>query len=166
MVVRMALGGALAAACALCGRSMAGAARRRAATLASLTSGLRALRLRMMSLFEPVQAGLSASDCPLLRQIADGMKDGGGAGEAWTALSRHRGRGAMDCLSIEDRRILEALFDRLGESGREAQELLLSGAVQALDAQCVEAKKCAAEAERLYVTLGLLIGLMLALVIG
>ena len=50
-------------------------------------------------------------------------------------------------------------------TGREEQDLLLSGVVEALDRQQQAAQVKAGEADRLYLSLGLLIGLMLALIV-
>ena len=164
MTLRILLAATLVAGSTLCGKSLAGSARRRAELLASLAAGMRALSVRMMNLFEPLPQGLAACGCPMLTQLAAEMADGRSAGEAWSALRKHR-RGPSDSLTEADTRILDSLFERLGESGRAQQELLLSGAAQSLECQRDEARARAGEAERLYVTLGLLIGLMLALIV-
>ena len=71
----------------------------------------------------------------------------------------------MDSLIEADRQILTRLFDSLGQTGREEQDLLLSGVIEALERQQQAAQAKAAEADRLYLSLGLLIGLMLALIV-
>ena len=158
---------ALVAGCTLCGKALAGAERRRAELLAALAGGVRALRPRMIGLFEPLRQGLSASDCPLLNQLSAAMEEAGSALQAWEKLKRESRRGsAVSCLTDGDLRILDALFQKLGESGREAQGLLLDETARALEGQVGEARQSAERAEKLYVTLGLLVGLMLALIVA
>ena len=167
MELRLILAAALTLGCTMCGKSLAGAARRRTELLAGLAAGVRSLRLRMISLFEPVRQGLSMSDCPLLVQLSGVMEGGGSAAQAWARIKRKaRPPSAVACLTDQDRRILDALFDKLGESGRSAQEMLLDGAAKALEAQAADSRREAERAEKLYVTLGLLIGLILALIVA
>ena len=167
MQVRIILALALVAGCTLCGKTLAEAARRRVRLLCSLSEGVKLLRTRMMSLFEPVAQLLCQSECPALAQVGNRMDSGRSAAQAWTevkARTRRQG-GQLDALNDGDRQVLDQMFEHLGESGREAQALMLSGAAQALELRCEDARKRAAEADRLYVTLGLLIGMMLALMV-
>ena len=152
---------------ALCGKTLGDGVRRRAATLRQLSEGVRRLRVHMMSMFEPVQAALEHADDPLLTLIAGGMSGGVSAGEAWRSLEKKSTRrgGPADSLIEADRQILTRLFDGLGQTGREEQDLLLTGVVEALDRQQQAAQVKAGEADRLYLSLGLLIGLMLALIV-
>ena len=168
MQVRIALALCVVLCGALCGHSLTVAHRQRAALLRALTEGLKVLRIHMMGMFEPIQDALAHSDCPLLRSVSSQMKEGISAREAWQAVrkaeSRWRG-GSVGALEEADCAILDRFFDCLGESGREEQELLLEGTVQALEAQREMAERRSAEADRLYLKLGLLIGLMLALIV-
>ncbi len=167
MEVRVALALCVVLCGALCGRSLADGARRRAEALRGIVEGTRRLRVRMTGMFEPVQNALQHADCPLFSMVAEAMAGGRSAGEAWSAAQRRATRrgGPADCLTEADRRELTRLFEGLGQSGREEQDLLLGGALECLEALCGEAGKKAGEADRLYGTLGLLIGLMLALIV-
>ena len=73
--------------------------------------------------------------------------------------------GMIDALSDADIDLLNRLFAGLGLSGRDSQEVLLAGCVRAISEARQEAAAMAREVDRLYVSLGLLIGLMLALIV-
>ena len=166
-MLRLLLGLCIAAGCALCGHSLTGSARRRAQLLEELTRGLKLLKLHMTSMFEAVPHALSMSNSRLLEGIGAAMGPGISAAEAWGAVLRKERRtgGLCDALLAEDIAVLDRLFAGLGESGRDAQELLLSEAAAALSESARSARERAEEAERLYTPLGLLAGLMLALVV-
>lgn len=168
METRLALAICVALGCALCGRALADAARRRANTLRALAEGLKVLRIHMTGMLEPVQCALAAVNCPLFSLVADAMGEGRTAGEAWRSVRREalkRG-GPADALTEPDAKALDGLFDRLGESGREEQGALIGAARAQLEGLLDEAVRKAAEAGRLYTTLGLLVGLMLALIVA
>ena len=95
------------------------------------------------------------------------MQSGVSAGAAWQAVKKEARRkgGQADALNQEDHLLLDRFFEHLGESGREAQEILLSSTVESLEQHYDQARTKAAEAEKLYVTLGVLVGLMLALIV-
>lgn len=152
---------------ALCGKTLADGVRRRADSLGALSEGLRRLRLHMTSMFEPVQNAMERADCPLLTLVAEGMREGLSAEAAWRKVEKRAARrgGAIDSLTEADRQILSRLFASLGQSGREEQDLLLAGTLEAVDAQRKAAQAKVGEADRLYASLGLLIGLMLALIV-
>lgn len=146
---------------ALSGWAATEVARRRAAALRALLEDAKVLRVQMVSMFEPVPLSLSRARSPLLREVGAAMEGGLSAGEAW---KRVRGRRA-GALSNADREVLDGLFAHLGESGRERQELLLSSAAERLRLLLDEAADRAKRAERLYGTLGLLLGLLLAVLV-
>lgn len=152
---------------ALIGRSLAGACRRRCAVLKDIADGLRALRVNMISMFEPVCESLSRSECAILHDVGEAMRKGSSAREAWQQVkpSARRKGGAIDALIASDEQVLDRLFFHLGESGREQQDILLSGGIRALEERYIEARGKAAETDRLYISLGLLVGLMLALIV-
>lgn len=120
----------------------------------------------MLRMLETASQALSASDCPLLRQTGAAMTPGVSAREAWAAVCAAESRrfGGLDALTREDREALDGLFDGLGESGRGQQAILLSETLKALEQNLESAAARAREAERLYGSLGLLTGLMLALI--
>lgn len=153
--------------CTLCGRSLSHGAHRRVELLDSLCRGLRLLKLNMTSMFEPLAHALSSTHCPLLEQVGRALRPGTDAASAWNAVCAREARrgGSMDALCGEDRQVLEGLFRHLGESGRDAQELMLEAAIRRLDENLRAARARALEADRLYISLGLLIGLMLALIV-
>ena len=121
----------------------------------------------MTGMFEPLDQALSATACPTLIQVGEALRPGSGAKAAWEQVSGRQKRrgGRLDALTQEDYRVLNGLFEHLGESGRDAQELLLSGAIASVERHLAAAEGRAAEADRLYVSLGLLTGLMLALIV-
>ena len=164
--MRLVLALCIAVGCAMCGRAVAGAARRRADTLRALRNGLRMLKLHMTGMFQPLKPALSATGCQLLERLAAELRPGEGASGAWARLRIRECRpgGLCDALTREDLAALDRLFDGLGESGREAQELLIAEGIAALDMLYDQARTRAAEADRLYTSLGLLTGLTLALI--
>ena len=167
MEVRLALALCVVLCGTLCGRSLSEGARRRAAALRGIIEAVRRLRVRMTGMFEPVQGALQRADCPLFAAVAEAMSGGRSAGEAWDGIRAKAGRrgGPAEFLLEADRETLTQLFDGLGQSGREEQDLLLGSALESLEALHAVARAKAGEADRLYVPLGLLIGLMLALIV-
>ena len=143
MEVRVALALCVVLCGALCGKSLSDGARKRAQALGDIIEAVKRLRVRMTGMFEPVQSALQHADCPLFTAVAEGMKCGRSAGEAWEGSRAKAGR----------------------RGGREEQDLLLGGALESLEALHSAAQVKAGEANRLYGTLGLLIGLMLALIV-
>lgn len=167
MEIRIALALCVVLCGALCGRALAEGAQRRVETLCALVEATRRLRVQMTSLLQPVQLALERSGTPLYSLVAEAMTGGGSAATAWEQVRRRAARrgGAIDSLTDADRKALGDLFAGLGQSGREEQDLLLSGAIEALERLCEAARAKQREADRLYGTLGLLIGLMLALIV-
>lgn len=165
--MRFALAICVVVGCALCGSALSASARRRAETLAALIEGIKVLRMRMLKLLEPVAAALSGSGCDILAAVGRAMGPGEAAASAWGKVSQGAGRrgGAIDALDAADRRTLDQLFSQLGETGRERQELLLSAVLNTLERSLDQARTNARSAERLYLSLGLLVGLMLALIV-
>lgn len=145
---------------------MAAGARRRAATLTGLVAGLKNLRVHMARMLEPAATALRGAACPILIQVGDGMTPGVPAREAWSKVRDREARrgGKLDALTREDFNALDGLFDQLGETGREQQAILIGDAIRALQENLSTAGARARECERLYGTLGLLTGLMLALI--
>lgn len=167
METRIALAICVVLGCALCGRALADAARRRANTLRALSEGVKVLRIHVTGMLEPVRCALAAANCPLLSMVSGAMDDGRSAGEAWRSVRRavmKRG-GPGDALTEKDARVLDVLFDRLGQTGREEQGALIGAAQEQLETLLDAAVKRAAEAGRLYTSLGMLTGLMLALIV-
>lgn len=151
----------------LCGKAAADAARRRYRALAALASDLQTLRVHMTGMLQPVQYALEKTDCAILKRVAEGMRRGCSAGEAWQALreSAVRRGGPADALAADDLAVLDGLFGRLGQSGREEQEALLGESLETVVRLRDGAFRKAGEADRLYVSLGFLTGLMLALIV-
>lgn len=166
MDTRIALSACAVLCGALCGRALADAARRRANALRAIAEGLRVLRIHMTGMLEPVQNALERANCPLFTSVAEQMRTGMSADAAWRSLRQRalRRGGVCDALTQRDAQALDVLFERLGQSGREEQEALLDGAMADIERLREAAAKRAGEADRLYVSLGLLIGLMLALI--
>ena len=167
MDLRVGLAACIVVGSALIGKSFTGAAHRRVRALRNVTEGVKKLRIRVVNMSEPLRNALDQSDCPLLSRVGGQMRQGLSAGEAWLSLkSADRAVGGpTDALCTSDVQVLDELFERLGQSGREAQEILLTGAIRSLEGLCDAARCKAGEADRLYAVLGLLIGLMIALIV-
>ena len=117
-------------------------------------------------MLEPVATALAGAECPAYERVGRAMRPGVSAGETWTgvAIAERRRGGLIDALTSEDRTALDGLFSQLGESGREQQDILLTGTISALNRSLEAAEARAREAEKLYLSLGVLVGLMLALI--
>ena len=165
--MRLALALCVIGGCGLCGNAFSMSSRRRAETLSALIQGIRVLRVHMIRMLEPVDIALISSECPVIAQAGKTMQPGECAGEAWRRVAEREARrgGMIDTLTLEDKRAVDGLFDQLGENGRDQQDILLSATLEALSKNLSEAEKRAGEAERLYLSLGLLTGLMLALIV-
>ena len=173
MMLRLIAAAILSAACALAGRAVAGACVRRAQALSQLLGSVQRLRVDMLDKLLPLREALQNGH-PAMKAVAAEMATAmpaampaGGAGAAWR---RARGAlaargGALDCLTAQDLDALGALFDGLGESGAAQQRILLSGALENLEALKAQADKKAREESKLYTTLGFLAGLSLAILL-
>ena len=151
----------------LCGKAASDAVRRRYRVLAALAEDLQTLRIHMTGMLMPLQCALDRAGCALMKQVAEGMRQGRSAADAWQSIrgSVMRRGGPADALAAEDIGVLDTLFGQLGQSGREEQGVLLDASMETVNRLRESALKRAGEADRLYVSLGFLIGLMLALIV-
>ena len=151
----------------LCGKAAADAARRRHRVLSVLSEDLQTLRIHMTGMLQPVQCALESAGCTLMKRVAEGMREGRSASEAWQVVrpSVTRRGGPADALAADDLMVLDALFTQLGQSGREEQEAWLGMTLETVSRLRDGALQKAGEADRLYVSLGFLVGLMLALIV-
>ncbi len=167
MEIRVALALFVVLCGALGGRALSDGAKRRAEALRYLTEATRRLRVHMTSMFEPVPVALEHAGCELFSTVAQAMEGGVSAEAAWERVrdrATKRG-GILDSLTDADREALDRMFAGLGQTGREEQDLLLSSVAEALEIQHRLAREKLKESDKLYGTLGLLIGLMLALIV-
>ena len=150
---------------ALVGRSVAASCARRARTLRQAMDALQILRIQMLERLLPLHAALKHSRFEPLQRVGERMAGGEDAATAWRALlpALSRRGGALDSLTPEDFDALAALFDGLGAGARAEQEALFSATMRELGRLEGEASKTGAEKGKLYTTLGLLCGLMLAI---
>ena len=113
----------------------------------------------------PCTAALDHARSDVLRRVGERVAAGEDAASSWRALlpSLTRRGGALDCLTQEDVSTLTAFFDGLGADARAGQEALFQTALRELGRLEAEAARSGAEKGRLYATLGLLFGLMLAI---
>lgn len=167
METRIALAACVVLGCGLCGRAAAQDVRRRVKLLEALAAGIRTLCIHMTGMLEPVQCAMERSGCPLFTSVAGRMQGGKSAGDAWRECRSNvlRRGGVGDALAGTELEALDRLFDGLGQSGREEQKALLNGALAAIEGQLDDARQRAGQADRLYLSMGLLIGLMLALIV-
>lgn len=121
----------------------------------------------MLGLLESTDMALSGNSSNLLRAVGERMTGGVSASEAWQTVApelRRRG-GAADCLEEGDVQLLDRFFSGLGVSGREEQQLLFEGTIRELEERTEAARGTSVQADRLYLTLSTLIGMMLALIV-
>lgn len=166
MEARIALFGCVVLGSTLCGHRIAGLSRRRERLLTDVLAAARRLKASMLGMLEPVPDALSHSGNAVFEEIGRRMADGASAREAWKQVlnagsAHHLGLFALDA---QDRQVLERLFERLGESGREAQEIHLSAAVEALESRTQDAESQRKQSTALSTRLGFLVGLMLGLI--
>lgn len=150
---------------ALVGRSVAASCARRARTLRQAMDALQILRIQMLERLLPLHAALKHSRFEPLQRVGERMAGGEDAATAWRALlpALSRRGGALDSLTPEDFDALAALFDGLGAGARAEQEALFSATMRELGRLRGKRPKLARKRGKLYTTLGLLCGLMLAI---
>lgn len=163
--MRIALALLAAIGSALIGRSVAAGCARRAAVLRAAMDAMQLLRIQMLERLLPLHAALEKSAFEPFRLAGAGVLGGESAHGAWSAArSKLTRRGAaLDCLTAQDLSALDGLFAGLGASTRAEQEALFSASLHEIGQLEGEARKSGAEKGRLYTTLGLLGGLMLAI---
>ena len=99
----------------LCGKAASDAVRRRYRVLAALAEDLQALRIHMTGMLMPLQCALDRAGCALMKRVAEGMREGRSASEAWQVVrpSVTRRGGPADALAADD---LEAPWTRCSAS--------------------------------------------------
>lgn len=164
MRIKLLAAAAVTIAAAMCGRSMAQGAQRRLHTILELLDGLRRLRIQMVERLEPLSRALAQTGSPILSAVSELLNETVGAYAAWQILCRReRARGGkLDGLTAREFETLDQMFERLGASGRNDQAQIIENCLAALEDSKREAQERAAQAARLYPTVGGLLGLMLA----
>ena len=167
MTLKLALAAVVVVGCGLCGAAMTRSANRRWRLLRETADGLRQLRVQIVHLQEPLDRALRQSGSSLFALAADHLDGASCAAEAWRRAWETAGRrgGEGDCLAGRDVRALERLFDRLGESGRAGQQEAIRACLATVEAAAEEARSRAAEVSRLYTAVGLLVGLVVAVLL-
>ena len=167
MGIRIGLALCLTAGCTLLGKSAGNAARRRSKCLEDMIRAVRLLDTHITDRCCNVSDSLMKTGYEPFVQSGAEMKNGFSAGEAWARIRQafYGRRGILDALIARDREIVNELFDGLGGSSRQAQEVLIDSAVRYLSEQHEGARLQLAEKDRLYVTVGFLFGLILALAV-
>ena len=153
----------LTAACAALGWSAALKQTRRAKALRALCHAVSRLKEDMLEKRMPLRDALAASRHPLMTRAAresEACEPGEALRMAAASLSMRGGE--LDSLTREDMAAIERLAGELGQGGAARQRLLLSETEEELCALASGAEKLAAERGRLYVSLGALGGLALA----
>ena len=154
-------------ACAGVGRALSNARRRRMELLGEVLAAMRVLRLRMLNSMEPLGILLRKSDSRLFRDLGNALREDCGLRECWEELrSAATKRGcALDCLTVDDLRLLDGFFQRLGGSGREEQMELFSDCIAQLEEAQMQARKCFSDASKTYTALGALVGIAVCILI-
>lgn len=165
--MRIVLALCLVTGCTFIGQAMSASARRRVALLKNWIHGVKMLRIHMSGMLETVDKALRMTDCPAMVQVSENMQNGQSAAVVWQGLREKlcRHGNALDALKAGDREVLDNLFENLGQTGRSAQSMHLQFVIKQLSDQLDNARLQLSECQRLYVTVGFLTGLMLALVV-
>lgn len=141
--------------------------KRRFDLLGEILAAMRVLRLRMLNSMEPLGILLRKSDCPLFRDLGNGLWEGGGLAESWQkkrADDTRRGE-ALSVLEDGELRALDSFFQNLGKSGREEQSQLFAATIAELEEYQIQAKSRYMNTGRLYTALGTLIGIAICVLI-
>lgn len=167
MEIRIMLAVCVVAGSTLFGRSLSSCARRRVVVLDRLIRGTKMLRIHMSGMLENVSEALKLAGYEVFAEIGHEMEKGLSAKDAWYAKKPVFSKrcGPFDALQAKDTEVLDELFEHLGQSGRREQEVVLQSALKRLCEQRESAALQLSEKERLYVSVGFIIGLMLALVV-
>ncbi len=167
MSVRWIVAAIVAATSALCGCALAGAAVRRARVLAEYLQGVRALRVQIVPLLEPLENALRQTGLPVFQQTAQNLSPTVNVHDAWkSVVSAQRVRGReMDCLSDQDLQPLDRMFALLGSCGRESQDEALRACAEAMENICIQAQERSAQVARLYTSMGFLLGLSIVILL-
>lgn len=155
-------------ACAASGRTISNVHKRRVEVIAELLAAIRVLRIRMLNSLEPVGILLRKSEAPLFQALGNSLGQGASLSACWEELraaSTRRGK-MLDSLTESDLHILDALFMKLGTSGKEEQNALFSMIISHLEEAQEQAKNKNIEAEKLYTTLGALLGIGISVLIA
>jgi len=164
--MRLAAALALTAACAGLGWSAAQRQTRRVKALEALRRAVSRLEEDMLEKRLPLGEALAASGHALFVRAAragDGQPPGEALRAAARALSARGGQ--LDSLTPADMAAIDRLAGGLGRGSAERQRLLLAETAEELAALSANAEKLAAERNRLYVSLGALGGLALAVML-
>ena len=147
-------------ACAGAGRLLSNARKRRTEALSEVLTAMRVLRLRMMNSMETLGILLRKSDSVVFKAVGNALWEGEGLNECWRHVrdAAVRRGGALDSLTDADMALLDDFFSKLGNSGRDEQGRLFSESIAALEDAQTHARDKYREAQRLYTSLGALIG--------
>lgn len=153
--------------CTLCGSAFAAVYQRRKSCCCEILEALRFLKINMVEQLKTVGDALGESEMSLFKSVAQEMTGVCDVADAWQKirnLETRRGCFA-DCLTERELRPLDRLFRRIGVSGKEEQELCISGCIAEYELLSEAADKKAERSGKLYASLGSLIGLTLAVLL-
>lgn len=153
--------------CALCGRAMAHSAERRYRLLLNTLDALRMLRVKIVETMEPLNEALLSSGSEIFAITARSLNQESSVSDAWLHACRTacaRG-GIADCLEQRDCDALNRLFEHLGGSGRSTQNTALLACIDELELLKEDAHTRASASGRLYTSIGILLGLALAVLL-
>lgn len=153
--------------CTLAGKSMSAALRRRLTVLDQMIHSVKMLRIHMSGMLESVERALEITNFDAFAKVSQEMTGGLSAQEAWTRAKEYllRRGGYLDALAESDVSVIDGLFEDLGQMSRQTQEVRFQNILKNLAEQREAARLIQNERERLYVTVGFLLGIMLALVV-
>lgn len=152
-------------ACTMCGRAMAMSAERRYRLLMDTLRAVRALRIQIVCLLEPLERALRQTEFALFERMAEGLAANVSAADAWREARNADRRNGTEYLADEEVRCLERMFDQLGRSGRDAQEEAMAVCLTALETALTDARERARQVSKLYTSLGFLSGLSIVILI-
>lgn len=165
--IRLTVAAVLSLAGAALGRSLSTARRARATRLREAAVAVKRLKMGMLSRMLPLREALNDAGDPTLHQVSVRMTGSVSPLDAWMAArDALTARGAhLACLEAGDLEVVGALFGGLGASFADGQRVLLEETEQKLSALAEDARVKAEGQARLYTSLGLLVGLSLAVIL-
>lgn len=165
--VKLILACAIVIACTLSGRAFADAASRRANTLTELAKALSLLQIQIVHMLQPLNIALQRTENIIFIQIAEKLQDSETVIQAWHAVFKSAAKrgGYADCLHKTEINALNAMFEALGQSVCRGEAALIHGTCEIIEQCRDEAIAENLRSHRLYVSIGALSGLAIAILL-
>lgn len=165
MKFRITAAAMIVVACTLIGRAMAQTAERRCRQLSDAIRAVRALGIQIVDRLEPVRHALLLADYAPFRKVVEQMVSNKTAADAWFELCHAQNERDMNMMGEQNKKSIEILLQKLGGSGRTAQEELINDCRKQLENALNEAQERFRSVAKLYTSLGFLVGLYIVVLI-